>query len=77
MHAVGFDSKFVDNLSQAYHEHGVLGTPTDIIFEIDGEPVAAITTNGSVTGAPDIRFSTAVAEFGGKIPTNPEAIPCM
>jgi beta-glucanase (GH16 family) len=73
LHAVGFDSKFVDNLSQDYHDYGVLWTPTDIIFEVDGEPVAAISTNGSITGAADIRFSTAVTEFGGRIPSNPDS----
>ncbi|MEW6436883.1 MAG: glycoside hydrolase family 16 protein [Pseudomonadota bacterium] len=71
LHAVGFDSKFVENLSQAYHDYGVLWTPTDIIFEIDGAPIAAIATHGSIKGAADIRFSTAVTEFGGKIPSNP------
>lgn len=71
MHAVGFDRKFVDDFSEDYHDYGVLWTPKDIIFEVDGEPVAAITTSGSITGTADIRFSTAVTEFGGKIPTNP------
>lgn len=71
MHAVGFDSKFVDNFSQDYHDYGVLWTPTDIVFEVDGEPIAAMATHGSISGAADIRFSTAVTEFGGKIPSHP------
>ena len=71
MHAVGFDSKFADDFSQDYHDYGVLWTPTDIIFEVDGKPTAAIATNGSIKEAADIRFSTAVTEFGGKIPANP------
>jgi hypothetical protein len=71
MHAVGFDSKFIENLSDDYHDYGVLWTPTDIIFEVDGNPVAAISTKGAIKGSADIRFSTAVTEFGGKIPSNP------
>jgi beta-glucanase (GH16 family) len=71
---MGFDSKFADNFSQDYHYYGVLWTPKEIIFEIDGEPIAAIETNGAIRAAADIRFSTAVTEFGGKIPSNPR--PC-
>jgi hypothetical protein len=71
VHAVGFDSKFADNFSQDYHDYGVLWTPAEIIFEVDGEPIAAIVTKGTIQGAADIRFSTAVTEFGGKIPANP------
>jgi hypothetical protein len=41
------------------------------VFEVDGEPVAAIATNGSVNGSADIRFSTALGDFGGAIPANP------
>ncbi len=70
-HAVGFNSKFSGNLSQAFHDYGVLWTPTEIIFEVDGQPVAAIQTNGAITKAADIRFSTAVMEYAGKIPDNP------
>jgi len=71
MHSVGFDARFIDNFSQDYHDYGVLWTPTDIIFEVDGGPVAAIKTNGAIKGMTDIRFSTAVTEYGGKIPSNP------
>jgi hypothetical protein len=70
-HAVGFDSRFADNFSKAYHDYGVLWTPAEIIFEVDGNPIAAIETDGVIQGAADIRFSTAVTEFGGKIPANP------
>ena len=70
-YAVGFDSKFNGNFSRAFHDYGVLWTPTDIIFEMDRQPVAAITTNGAITKAADIRFSTAVMEYAGKIPDNP------
>jgi beta-glucanase (GH16 family) len=71
-HAVGFDSRFRDDFSSAFHDYGVLWTATEIIFEIDGEPTAAITTNGAITGAADIRFSTALADWAGKVPDHPE-----
>lgn len=48
--------------------YGVLWTPTDIIFETDGAPVAA---NGSIKAAADIRFPTAVTDYAGKIPHEP------
>ncbi len=54
--AVGFNSTFTDNFSKAFHDYGVLWTPADIIFEVDGEPVAAISTRDSIKDAADIRF---------------------
>jgi hypothetical protein len=33
--------------------------------------IAAIGTNGAIHGAADIRFSTAVMDFAGRIPANP------
>jgi hypothetical protein len=71
-HAVGFDSRFRDDFSSAFHDYGVLWTETDIVFEIDGEPTAAINTNGSIIGAADVRFSTALADWAGKVPDHPE-----
>jgi beta-glucanase (GH16 family) len=49
-----------NNLSADFHGHGVFWTPTEIIFEIDGEPVAAVVNNDSVHGPTDIAFSTAL-----------------
>ena len=71
MHAVGFNSKFTDDLSQGYHDYGVLWTPKDIIYEVDGDPIAAISINDSIKGAADIRFSTALMDYAGTISTNP------
>ncbi|MDR3615078.1 MAG: glycoside hydrolase family 16 protein [Candidatus Obscuribacterales bacterium] len=70
--SAGFSTPFVENLSKDYHDYGVLWTEKDIVFEVDGEPIAAIDTNGSIQGAADIRFSTAVTDFAGKIPEHPE-----
>jgi beta-glucanase (GH16 family) len=69
--AVGFDSKCACNLAAEFHDYGVLWTPTDLIFEIDGEPIAAITGVSGIDQAADIRFATALASFAGKIPDNP------
>lgn len=68
----GFKSLFKQDFSQSFHDFGVLWTPTDLIFEVDGKPVAALAINDSIQGAADIRFSTAVAAFAGPIPEHPE-----
>lgn len=69
--AVGFDSRFAENFPNAFHAFGVLWTATDIVFAVDGEPVAAIRTNGSIKGPTDIRLSTALMDYAGKIPADP------
>ncbi|WP_084305531.1 glycoside hydrolase family 16 protein [Bradyrhizobium sp. ARR65] len=69
--AVGFDSRFAENFARDFHDFGVLWTATDIVFEVDGEPVAAIRTSGSIKGAADIRLSSALMDYAGKIPANP------
>jgi beta-glucanase (GH16 family) len=71
-HSAGFVQKFQDNFSEQYHDFGALWTPNTIIFEVDGEPFAAIDTNNSIQGAADIRFSSAVTEYGGPITAHPE-----
>ena len=72
MHAVGFDSRYSGNFFSSYHSVGVLWTPTDVVYVVDGEPVAAIRTNNSIHAATDIRFSTALMDYAGKIPEHPE-----
>ena len=70
--AVGFDSRFSHYFYSQFHDIGVLWTPTDIVWEVDGEPVAAIHTSNSIHGKTDIRFSTALMDYAGKIPGHPE-----
>jgi beta-glucanase (GH16 family) len=70
--AVGFDSRFSHYFYTQFHDIGVLWTPTDIVWEVDGEPVAAIRTSNSIHGKTDIRFSTALMDYAGKIPDHPE-----
>jgi hypothetical protein len=70
--AVGFDSRFSHYFYSQFHDIGVLWTTTDVIYEVDGEPVAAIKTSNSIQGATDIRFSTALMDYAGKIPDHPE-----
>lgn len=69
--AVGFDSRFANRFSDSSHDIGVLWTPTDIVFELDGDPIAAIRANGAIKGKADIRFSTALMDYAGKIPADP------
>jgi beta-glucanase (GH16 family) len=70
--SVGFNNSFKDDFSASYHAYGVLWTPDEIIYEVDGEPINIIMTKGHIKGAADIRFSTAVMEYAGKIPVHPE-----
>jgi beta-glucanase (GH16 family) len=67
---MGWGLTFVDDLSSDFHDYGVLWTSTEMIFEIDGDPVAAVVTNNSVKSPSDIAFSTALIYAG--IPAHPE-----
>jgi hypothetical protein len=67
---MGWGAKFVDDLSSGFHDYGMLWTPTELIFEIDGEPVAAVITNNAVHGATDVAFSSALIYAG--VPEHPE-----
>jgi hypothetical protein len=67
---IGWGAKFADNLSYGFHDMGMLWTPTDIIYEVDGEPVAAV--RAAVKGRAAIRFSTTLGSWAGKVPEHPE-----
>lgn len=67
---MGWGAKFVNDLSADFHDYGVLWTPTEMIFAIDGEPIAAVVTNGAVHGPSDVALSTALIYSG--IPEHPE-----
>jgi beta-glucanase (GH16 family) len=70
--AVGFNQKFKDDFSQGYHDFGVLWTGNVSVYAVDGQPINAIITNGQIHGSAQVRFSTAVMEYAGKIPEHPE-----
>jgi len=67
---MGWGAKFVEDLSSGFHDYGVLWTPKELIFEIDGEPVAAVVNNSAVHGPTDIAFSSALIYAG--VPEHPE-----
>ena len=67
---MGWGAKFVDDLSSRFHDYGVLWTPHEMIFEIDGEPVAAVVTNNAVNAPADVMFSSALIYDG--VPDHPE-----
>ena len=67
---MGWGASFVNDLSAGFHDYGVLWRPNDMIFEIDGEPVAAAVTNGSVHPPGRVELSTALIYAG--IPEHPE-----
>jgi beta-glucanase (GH16 family) len=70
-HTVGLGVSFREDLSKDFHDYGVLWTPSEIIFEVDGDPVGVISTHDVIDDAADVRFSTALADWAGKVPGNP------
>jgi len=70
--SMGYNAKLSQNLSAGFHDYGLLWTPTDLIFAVDGEPIAAIRTGGAIKGPLTLRYSTALAEWAGKVPAHPE-----
>ncbi|WP_315742112.1 glycoside hydrolase family 16 protein [Bradyrhizobium sp. SZCCHNR1075] len=70
---MGWGASFAENLAYGFHDVGLLRTPTDMIYEVDGEPIAAVLTHGAVRGPAAILISTALADWaGGKVPDHPE-----
>ena len=53
---MGWGTKFVDDISSGFDNYGALRTPTEMIFEVDREPVAALVTNNAVKGPHRCRF---------------------
>jgi hypothetical protein len=72
--SVGFARKFVDNFGAGFHDFGLLWTPASIVFEADGQPVAAMDITNAIEGTADVRLSTALADFAGKVPANPAGL---
>ncbi|MDK4713677.1 glycoside hydrolase family 16 protein [Rhizobium sp. CNPSo 4039] len=60
------------DLSKDFHDYGVLWSPTDIIFAIDGRPFAALTITGAAKAPAKIRLSNALSDNGGEPPQHPE-----
>ena len=68
---MGIGANFVEDLSRAFHEYGILWTPTEIVYEVDGQPIGAFATHSGANGEAAIRFSTMLADWAGKVPDNP------
>ena len=67
---MGWGATFLDDLSSGFHDYGVLWNPKELIFEIDGEPVAAAVTNNTVIAPANVMFSSALIYPG--VPDHPE-----
>jgi hypothetical protein len=67
---MGWGATVTDDLSKAFHDYGVLWKKDEMIFEIDGEPVAAVITRGAVNAPADVMFSSALIYAGA--PDDPE-----
>jgi beta-glucanase (GH16 family) len=74
---VGFNRSFRENLSQSFHDYGALWTPTDLIFEVDGEPMAAITTTERLRAAPTSGFRQQSWNTPGRSLITRPAIICI
>jgi len=70
--AVGFSQIFKDDFSMGYHDFGALWTGNVVVFEVDGQPINAIITKGQIHGAAQVRFSTGLMQYAGKVPEHPE-----
>lgn len=57
---VGFGATFAANLAYDFHDYGVLWTADGLVFEMEGEPVAALVTGGAVRGVATVRLSAAL-----------------
>lgn len=68
---MGWGSNLDQNhLAADFHDFGVLWTPSEVIYEIDGQPIAAAMTNGAVHPPSNVALSTALVYAG--IPAHPE-----
>jgi hypothetical protein len=70
---MGWGVNLVDNLAYAFHDIGLLWTPTYLVYEIDGEPVAAARTHNAIKGKASVLLSTALGDWaGGPVRGHPE-----
>ncbi len=60
------------DLTQGFHDYGLLWTPNEMIFAVDGEPYVALQTGGIIKGRAPIRLSNALISWNGKIASNPQ-----
>jgi hypothetical protein len=67
---MGWGATFLNDLSAGFHDYGVLWTPAELIFEIDGKPIAAAVTKGAVHDPAVVQISTALIYQG--VPAHPE-----
>lgn len=67
---MGWGANLNQNLSANFHDYGVLWTPTEVLYEIDGQPIAAAVTGGAVHPPTNVALSTALVYTG--IPDHPE-----
>lgn len=71
-HAYGRNLYFKEDFSKSFHDFGLLWLPNRMIFEVDGKPVVAFDISEKILGSAEIRFSTALTPFAGKISSNSE-----
>ncbi len=60
------------DLSADFHDYGVLWTPTEMIFAVDGLPYIALQTKDAAQGEAFLRLTNILVPWGNKLPPNPE-----
>lgn len=71
-HAYARNLYFNRDFSKSFHEFGLLWLPNRLIFAIDGKTVVAFNINDDISGMAEIRLSTALTPFAGRVDRNPE-----
>lgn len=66
---MGWGAKFMDDLSSAFDDYGVLWTPTEMIFEKQWRTPSRVVINHAVEGPTDVAFSSALIYVG--VPDHP------
>lgn len=63
---VGMQVQFKENFSKGFHDFGVLWTPAELIFEVDGHPVGVLQTRDAIHEPAEMSFTAALTELTGK-----------
>lgn len=71
-HAYGRNLYLDKDFSNSFHDFSLLWLENRMIFAIDGKAVVAFNINDDISGMAEIRLSTALTPFAGRVDGNPE-----
>ncbi|WP_421440505.1 glycoside hydrolase family 16 protein [Agrobacterium tumefaciens] len=58
------------DLSKDFHDYGVLWTPKEMVFAVDGEPYVALKTEGYAKQKAAVRLTNILVPWSGKLPND-------